>query len=42
MTFIVDAKGRVRHWVFGERDWSGADTVKTIEKLLAEAPGARH
>lgn len=42
MTFIVDAKGRVRLWVFGERDWSGADTVKIIEKLLAEAPGARH
>jgi thiol-disulfide isomerase/thioredoxin len=42
MTFIVDAKGRVRHWVFGERDWSGPDTVKVIEKLLAEAPRARH
>ncbi len=42
MTFIVDAKGRARYWVFGERDWSGADTVKVIEKLVAEAPRARH
>jgi len=42
MTFIVDAKGRVRLWVFGERDWTGADTVKAIEKLLDEAPRARH
>jgi thiol-disulfide isomerase/thioredoxin len=42
MTFIVDAKGRLRLWVFGERDWSGAETVKIIEKLLAEAPRARH
>ena len=38
MTFIVDAKGRVRLWVFGERDWSGEETVRIIEKLLAEAP----
>jgi thiol-disulfide isomerase/thioredoxin len=42
MTFIVDARGRVRHWVFGERDWNGPETVKIIEKLLAEAPRARH
>jgi len=42
MTFIVDTRGRVRLWAFGERDWSGPDTVKIIEKLLAEAPRARH
>ena len=42
MTFIVDSKGRVRLWVFGERDWSTADTVKIVETLLAEAPRARH
>jgi peroxiredoxin len=42
MTFIVDAKGRVRFWVYGERDWSDAASVRMTEKLLAEAPRARH
>ena len=42
MTFLVDAKGRVRYSVFGERDWSGGDSLALVEKLLAEAPRARH
>ncbi|HEX7559058.1 MAG TPA: TlpA disulfide reductase family protein [Usitatibacter sp.] len=41
MTFLVDAKGRVRYSVFGERDWSGGDSLALVEKLLAEAPRAR-
>jgi thiol-disulfide isomerase/thioredoxin len=40
MTFLVDAKGRVRYWVFGERDWSEGESLKLVEKLLAESPGA--
>ena len=42
MTFIVDAKGRVRFWVYGERDWNDAASVRLIDKLLAEAPRAGH
>jgi thiol-disulfide isomerase/thioredoxin len=40
-TFIVDATGRQRYMVLGERDWSDADSVKAIEKLLEEAGRAR-
>jgi len=40
MTFLVDAGGHVRYQTFGERDWTGADTVALIEKLVAEAPRA--
>jgi thiol-disulfide isomerase/thioredoxin len=42
ITFLVDARGQVRYWVFGERDWSGADSVRDVEKLIAEVPGAGH
>jgi thiol-disulfide isomerase/thioredoxin len=42
MTFLIDAQGRVRYSVFGERDWSGGDSLALVEKLLAEAPRARH
>jgi thiol-disulfide isomerase/thioredoxin len=42
MTFIVDARGRVRYWVFGERDWSAGGSLELVEELLAEAPRARH
>ena len=42
MTFIVDARGRVRFWVYGERDWNDATSVRLVEKLLAEVPRARH
>jgi thiol-disulfide isomerase/thioredoxin len=41
MTFIVDAKGKVRYWAFGERDWSEGESLRIVEKLLAEAPRAR-
>jgi thiol-disulfide isomerase/thioredoxin len=42
MTFVVDASGRVRYWVFGEKDWSRGEALALIEKLVAEARGARH
>jgi thiol-disulfide isomerase/thioredoxin len=41
MTFLVDAEGRVRYYAFGELDWSGGETLRVVEKLLAEAPRAR-
>ena len=41
MTFLVDARGRVRYSVFGERDWSEGSSLALVEKLLAEAPRAR-
>ena len=40
MTFLVDASGRVRYQTFGERDWTAADTVGAIEKLIAGLPQA--
>jgi thiol-disulfide isomerase/thioredoxin len=40
MTFIVDRAGRVRLWTFGERDWSGGDSLAAVEKLVAEAGDA--
>jgi thiol-disulfide isomerase/thioredoxin len=40
MTFIVDTKGKVRFWTFGEREWNEATTIGVIEKLLAEGAGA--
>jgi thiol-disulfide isomerase/thioredoxin len=42
MTFLIDARGRVRYYVFGELDWSEGQSLALVEKLLAEAPGARH
>jgi thiol-disulfide isomerase/thioredoxin len=42
MTFVIDAKGRVRYRVFGERDWSEGESLKVVEKLLSEVLGARH
>ena len=41
MTFLVDARGRVRYSVFGERDWSEGPSLALVERLVAEAPGAR-
>ena len=41
MTFLVDARGRVRYSVFGERDWSEGPSLALVEKLVAEAPRAR-
>jgi thiol-disulfide isomerase/thioredoxin len=40
MSFLVDARGEVRYWVFGERDWSRGESLKTVEKLVAEKPHA--
>jgi cytochrome c biogenesis protein CcmG, thiol:disulfide interchange protein DsbE len=42
MTFLVDSTGRVRYSVFGECDWSEGASFALVEKLLAEAPRARH
>jgi cytochrome c biogenesis protein CcmG, thiol:disulfide interchange protein DsbE len=42
MTFVVDAKGRVRYWVFGERAWDEGAPLALVEKLLAEVSSARH
>ena len=41
MTFLVDAKGRVRYSVFGARDWSEGSSLALVEKLVGEAPRAR-
>lgn len=41
MTFLVDASGKVRYSVFGERDWSADEPLALVEKLLAEATRAR-
>jgi len=41
ITFLVDARGDVRYWVFGERDWNEGEPVKLVESLLSEAPNAR-
>jgi len=40
MTFLVDANGKVRYSVFGERDWSEGESLHAVEKLLAEKPRA--
>ena len=40
MTFIIDARGRVRYQAFGERKWDDAQSLATVDKLLAEKPGA--
>ncbi|HTS83771.1 MAG TPA: TlpA disulfide reductase family protein [Usitatibacter sp.] len=37
MTFLVDSKGHVRYWVYGERNWGEGESFKLIESLLAEA-----
>jgi cytochrome c biogenesis protein CcmG, thiol:disulfide interchange protein DsbE len=40
MTFLVDARGRVRYWSFGERDWSEGEALELVEKMVSEAPRA--
>jgi thiol-disulfide isomerase/thioredoxin len=40
MTFLVDSRGQVRYWVYGERNWTEGESFRLIEKLLAEAPHA--
>jgi thiol-disulfide isomerase/thioredoxin len=41
MTFIVDARGKVRYQAYGERKWDDAQTLAVLDKLIAEAPRAR-
>jgi thiol-disulfide isomerase/thioredoxin len=40
MTFLIDARGRVRYSVFGERAWNEGEPRMLVEKLLAEVPRA--
>jgi thiol-disulfide isomerase/thioredoxin len=40
ITFIVDRKGDVRYWVFGERDWSEGEPLRLVESLAGEGGGA--
>lgn len=41
ITFLVDTGGKVRYWVFGERDWSDGEPLRLVEGLMAEAGDAR-
>jgi thiol-disulfide isomerase/thioredoxin len=41
MTFIVDARGRVRYSAFGECDWSEGEPLRVVQGLLSEASQAR-
>jgi len=41
MTFLVDARGVVRFWTFGEHDWNAGDARKVVESLVAEASRGR-
>jgi thiol-disulfide isomerase/thioredoxin len=42
-SFLLDAEGRVRHWVQGPIEWTSPEVVDTLEALLREggapAPG---
>jgi peroxiredoxin len=40
ITFLIDTRGRVRHYAFGERDWSDDETVKLVENMLKAGSGA--
>ena len=40
MSFLVDASGNVRYWAFGERDWTDADSMKAVERLISKASRA--
>lgn len=41
ITFLVDGSGKVRYWVFGERDWSAGEPLRLVETLMAEGGDAR-
>lgn len=41
ITFLVDAKGSVRYWVYGERDWSQGEPLRLVESLVNEGGHAR-
>ena len=36
----IHAAQRLRYQVFGERKWDDAQSLATVDKLLAEKPGA--
>jgi thiol-disulfide isomerase/thioredoxin len=42
MTFVIDARGRIRYSVYGELDWSDEKAARLVENLIGEAPGAGH
>jgi thiol-disulfide isomerase/thioredoxin len=39
-SFLVDAEGRVRGWIFGECDWTRGEPAAALERLLAQAQRA--
>ncbi|MNC87524.1 hypothetical protein D3C83_32540 [compost metagenome] len=41
MTFLVDARGRLRYSSFGERDWSEGEALRLVQGLVGEARDAR-
>jgi len=41
MTFLLDARGRIRYSSFGESDWSSGEPLKLVEALVAEASLAK-
>jgi thiol-disulfide isomerase/thioredoxin len=41
MTFLVDARGRVRYSVFGEREWDEGEAFRVVQNLVNEAANAR-
>jgi len=40
ITFLVDAQGKVRYWVLGERAWDEGEPLRLVESLVGEARGA--
>ncbi|HET7402701.1 MAG TPA: TlpA disulfide reductase family protein [Usitatibacter sp.] len=40
ISYLVDAQGKVRYWVFGERAWDEGEPLKLVESLVAEARDA--
>ncbi len=40
MAFVVDAGGRARHAVFGERDWTAGEPAAVLERMVREAERA--
>jgi hypothetical protein len=37
MAFLVDARGRVRSWVFGEPAWTEGELAEAVEALVRDA-----
>jgi thiol-disulfide isomerase/thioredoxin len=40
MAFLVNARGDVESWVFGESSWSEGELAAALERLLRDAEGA--